>query len=518
MIMKTKLMILWVMIGTLLAACYDDKGNYNYEAMNDITITFNERSYSAVLGEVVKIEPQLSFTIKEDQKALKFEWSSLGKIISRDRNLEFKADTTARDYLMLRVKDTVTNIVYLAQVPLYITSPYGARGWMILSEKDGKSMLSYIREDENENEVYGSITYEYIAHPDVYNLVNNEELGTGPIKMLEHFVSNTSNSQFWIMQKGGNGCIDIDGITYHKDVAMKDMFLDNDLPANFEPINMLDMRWITFVVNQDGKIYTRKKTTDKLFNSGLFLNRPLTFEGEEIDGRNLIIAPAANMDLTVLYDRPIDKSRNRFLAVVDINEQEAGDIRHFDVEDYDRDCLPLDDLGDVEVLHCGYYRTGRWDQGYYAILKDVDGQLYSYDFLVESVDRGDPYAEVTQEELDLGGVVDGVTPVIFNVMPYDVTPYVLIAKGNVLYMYNRKTGASLEEYYTFADEIVSIDSESKDGTRVGVGLKNGHFFVMNFSRDAVNNLVPKVLYHDPEISYGSIVDTRFKVMYGFYWN
>ena len=99
------------------------------------------------------------------------------------------------------------------------------------------------------------------------------------------------------------------------------------------------------------------------------MNRPLTFEGEEIDGRNLIIAPAANMDLTVLYDRPIDKSRNRFLAVVDINEQEAGDIRHFDVEDYDRDCLPLDDLGDVEVLHCGYYRTGRWDQGYYAILK-----------------------------------------------------------------------------------------------------------------------------------------------------
>ena len=60
----------------------------------------------------------------------------------------------------------------------------------------------------------------------MYNLVNNEELGTGPIKMLEHFVSNTSNSQFWIMQKGGNGCIDIDGITYHKDVAMKDMFLD----------------------------------------------------------------------------------------------------------------------------------------------------------------------------------------------------------------------------------------------------------------------------------------------------
>ena len=100
MIMKTKLMILWVMIGTLLAACYDDKGNYNYEAMNDITITFNERSYSAVLGEVVKIEPQLSFTIKEDQKALKFEWSFLGKIISRDRNLEFKADTTARDYMM----------------------------------------------------------------------------------------------------------------------------------------------------------------------------------------------------------------------------------------------------------------------------------------------------------------------------------------------------------------------------------------------------------------------------------
>ncbi|MFR7809646.1 MAG: hypothetical protein ACLU4N_10440 [Butyricimonas faecihominis] len=63
-------------------------------------------------------------------------------------------------------------------------------------------MLSYIREDENENEVDGSITYEYIAHPDVYNLVNNEELGTGPIKCwnilcLTRAIVNSGSCKRW---------------------------------------------------------------------------------------------------------------------------------------------------------------------------------------------------------------------------------------------------------------------------------------------------------------------------------
>lgn len=507
-----------MVVGMLLGACYDDKGNYDYKEMNDVTITFAERSYSAVVGEIVEVKPQLAFAHRDDESVLKFEWSFVGKVISRDRNLEYESDTTAFDYLMLRAKDTVSGVTYLAQVPLNITSAYSARGWMILSEQDGRSTLNYIREDEKENEVDGSVTYEYTAYPNVYEMANGEALGTGPIRMLEHFVENTSRSQFWIMQKGGNGCIDIDGITYHKDVAMKDLFLDGDMPADFEPINMLDMKWVTFVVNKDGKIYTRKKITKELFNSGLFLNRPLTFEDEEIDGRNLIIAPAANMDLTVIYDRPEDKSRNRFLAVVDISEAEAGGVRHFDVDEYDENCLPLDDLGDAEVLHCGYYRTGRWDQGYYTILKDAEEQLYSYDFVVESADRGNPIAEVTQKKIDLSPVVDGTTPVLFNVMPYAVTPYVLIGKGNTLYMYNRKTGKSMEAYKTFTSDIVSIDSESKDGTRVGVGLKDGQFFVLDFSLDAVNKLKDRVLYHDADQYYGSIVDLRFKVMYGFYWN
>lgn len=49
-----------IFLGSLMSSCYEDKGNYDYEQMNDITVEIPLESSDCVLGDVLKIIPELS--------------------------------------------------------------------------------------------------------------------------------------------------------------------------------------------------------------------------------------------------------------------------------------------------------------------------------------------------------------------------------------------------------------------------------------------------------------------------
>lgn len=66
-----------------------------------------------------------------------------------------------------------------------LSSAYAKEAWVVLAKQNGKSVLSYIREtQEDDGSEYGKFTYTDI--PDIYQLVNGEELGTEPVRVLEH--------------------------------------------------------------------------------------------------------------------------------------------------------------------------------------------------------------------------------------------------------------------------------------------------------------------------------------------
>lgn len=46
--MKEKVFILYIGMILLVGGCYDDKGNYDYTDIGDITITGIENSYTAI--------------------------------------------------------------------------------------------------------------------------------------------------------------------------------------------------------------------------------------------------------------------------------------------------------------------------------------------------------------------------------------------------------------------------------------------------------------------------------------
>ena len=75
------------------AACYDDKGNYDYSETNGITIDLGNTQYLAVAGETINIKPVLTFAQDSNETGLEFEWRLGNKVLSNERNLSYYVDT-----------------------------------------------------------------------------------------------------------------------------------------------------------------------------------------------------------------------------------------------------------------------------------------------------------------------------------------------------------------------------------------------------------------------------------------
>ena len=96
--MKIRIVIiaLWA---SLLAACYEDKGNYDLVDYNKITITTvaSETKTTVVLGESVKITPKITWKYPErdtTENAFDYTWIHTwgGDTIAKTRVLEYTPD------------------------------------------------------------------------------------------------------------------------------------------------------------------------------------------------------------------------------------------------------------------------------------------------------------------------------------------------------------------------------------------------------------------------------------------
>ena len=521
--MKIKDIYILCLLGVLFFSCYEDKGNYNYEDVNQLKIQFTDEVINCIMGDTLEIVPIYKFTTDSSHANLTYEWSFLDSVISTERNLNYiLPEKTINEYVYLRVFDHNTNVSYISQVFLQITSLFQAHGWIVLSEKEGKSCLSMIREEIRKDQ-YGSYYYSYDDYLHVFEKMNGYALGTKPVKTLEHYSGEWGAiGQHWIIQQGEGGCIDVSGTTFKKDIRLEETFL-NGLPANFQPVDMIDTRWLTLIVNANGDVYTRKKLTDKLYNSGYFLSDPLEFEGEKVDGRNMVLAPFADFGFTLFYD----KQHNRFLSLISRDEVSAGQIIAPEVyERYYADkphFSRLYNFKNKKILHTGYYDvSGGYDLGFYSILQDTEGNLYTHDFTIYKniYSTSAPVATPVDEiKVDFRHVIDGTSKNVFRVIRYNKAPYILISKNNELWYYDRISKGEIKKYYTFDADICAIDYNIEDGTRVCIALENGKYHIMNFDRNTVNfGDETKRLKYSSSSDFGKIVDLKQKVLRQFGWS
>gem|GEM_PF-1119935 len=142
-----------------LVACYKDKGNYNYQPVNELNFTNIDtaKGYTVFSGEMLKVSPQLKGTQDADGsgKQYSYEWSltlsDKDSVLSTQKNLDVKLLVPPGKYtLQFKVKDLETGIRFHIRTQLLVTTKV-FEGYLVMNEVNGKTrldMLSYYRTED----------------------------------------------------------------------------------------------------------------------------------------------------------------------------------------------------------------------------------------------------------------------------------------------------------------------------------------------------------------------------------
>lgn len=143
----------------LFIACNDDKGNYDYDAINEVLVKLDEEIGIRLQDTVLEIRPELSQSLLQNEENLEFIWlhSIVNTNIENDdkrdtigyeKSIKWKIDPAEKNfkyghYFRFIVKDKATGIDYRYNTTLKIVKPYHG-AWMVLHKQDGVTKLGSV--------------------------------------------------------------------------------------------------------------------------------------------------------------------------------------------------------------------------------------------------------------------------------------------------------------------------------------------------------------------------------------
>ncbi len=516
--MKIRYIFLYFLLTLLSVGCYDDKGNNDYRLLNTIEVEpFGEDSYpSAAFGDTIRYHSVLRFASGTGEgMRLTYEWTFAGKRIGEQPDLFWIVDTVAADNVILRVTDEETGLVYSKHKPLRIESPYKSRGWVILTEKNGKSSLNFIREmivNYVMDELGVSLVLENQVFPDIYKEINGEDLGTGPVAVTEH-LSTVAPGAILVLQEGNPGGVDIDGNTFKRDIYLQETFVNQQLPQDFHPVKATWMHWLDVIENQDGRLFTRLKYTDNLFNSGYFITEPVMAGEDEVRGHLLDCDWKAGY--TLVHDRGTkEKPQNRLAALFDCKSfwgtsyVGRADILPEPDGGWPANFVPLTDMGEHELI---YFR-GRadWSTGYFfMIVKTPDGRYLQQTFGLNRADEKLSYISESLAVTEMPAGFDYENSLLYMLVS---DTYLVLAQGADLYYYNYQSPEDgIKPYWHFGSPVKGIVAAVGGQPQIGCALENGQLVILN-ARAMKNRPENMRLYWQtaPDVNLGEVVSLIYK--------
>ncbi len=154
----------WVLV-FLFTACFDDKGNYDYNDLKDAVIDIPEVTANG--GKISRdgyteltLTPDIKFNMEAKAEEFDFEWSIFSqapkadendkyepkKVIGKEQNLSWIIDVVPGDYyLVLRITHKETKAVTDYKFEFSINT---ITGWIVYDEKDGEGDLHVIRDGD----------------------------------------------------------------------------------------------------------------------------------------------------------------------------------------------------------------------------------------------------------------------------------------------------------------------------------------------------------------------------------
>ena len=141
----------------LFESCYDDKGNYSYRAINEITVKhdfFGDtmlRMYSFV--DTLRVFPAISPRVNHDPDNYEYEWGAVGGdptiggqyTLGKEKDLVYPITLPSQSYsVYFKIQDKSTGITTISSLSLQLSTLF-SRGWLVLGEgDDGRTQLDMV--------------------------------------------------------------------------------------------------------------------------------------------------------------------------------------------------------------------------------------------------------------------------------------------------------------------------------------------------------------------------------------
>lgn len=516
----------------VVIGCYDDRGNYHYKEVNGFTITgFNGNIsdfYICTLEDEIRFTPDIEFE-RFEENDLSYEWFSDDSLISTAKKLVYPAcelknikNKESRSYVKLKVTSNVSGNIQLKGINVDVTAPY-FQGFVILTQQsNGEHELNFLRNVWNGDELTA-----VKMERNVYARQNSgESLGADVVRLRTHFCYDYSYSDNVLVVKSGAPYnLDIMGGFLTRNVYTANYFINNKLPEDFSPVDEFTLCNYSYILNQDGRLYSRKKNNNRDFQSGVYLNEP-----------NKLYGPSGlpvDMEISGVYFSSF--SPNAFAFVYDKKYRRllvaSDDGRVFypftlNAQDGFPDDFPLLYNLKGEILYMGRTSAKR-DTDWVLVYENADGVKLLKLFVGLQIYNGNVIlAKLTDPRIYAFDNSCLHVNSLFT-QPNRSGEALFFSGGennNILYYYDFSTGKT-NEYVSFESSITSLlfeeyydeSSRSAENRTVAVGLESGEVKIVDIRYEAMHesNKDKRVLHTIP-LDNGLIKDIIYKVGFPYY--
>ena len=490
----------------LLASCYKDKGNYAYEDLNKVEIVFEGGGFlNPRAADTLHIEPRLIYrgdTLSAGALAetFSFTWYCNNEEISTGPVLNYAVRdlTGLRPYVKLKAvnkndESTFLEGFYVDAIPAYLT------GWVVLTKKDGRGIISFI----------DPVTFEVTA--DFYTTISGQELGPDAVEVKEHWMAGSGLSNpgnILIVRNDPAGNIELDGIKLGPLYNTNNFFLGNTLPADFRPRGEFYMWDYSMMLDDNGNIYTRKHTNNAFSQSGVYPNKPMFIPGDVKFDKGWTGTYLSGQ--TILYD----KTKGRLFIgsdhglVLPVNYMPGPPLPPG---------ATLINAMDKEMVYVGRLQQGRFTSSYYLVFFDGN-QHFVQKIMV--MDQFYTIQALFMSEHPLGAGTANAESVFCQLPRIDNYLFYSGGSGNkTLYLWEHGPSRS-SEYFTFDSPIRTITASQNQIMGVNthdqlmVGLENGDVYILGILSDQIadpsRRLIKKIV-----LGEGVPVSSMYKMGFGY---
>lgn len=506
-----KIFLLGLGLIGLLQGCYKDKGNYDLIDYNRILTLFAQGSVVVVLGDTLKMKPVIKWKYPErDTTAFDFEWVQMDSVVSRERELAYTPNISGYFNLFLKVIERSTGIVSRYAMQIQSISAFKA-GWVLLTNKGGKSGITYIRRD-TKRDAANQIYYEYKFYPDIYaDMHPGEELGDDPVKLVTKVFPDYTLDEVLVLQ--GNTSTYLSGDNFSKVIRLQSEFPGQTIPGGAKAVGYVDAGTVNFVHTNDGNIYWKRNSQSiGDLHKWMFMDVPVYFEGGGANITHMFENEFENTFFIYTYDE-LNKRFLGLFASNGVGDQLGTKLFLNNDNPPPAGFVDLNNQTGYTLKYCSDYAGGALFMN--IIKNNASGQYLLQNYRLNNYWSSIGVSEHQQEVFAGNGIVTD------NTVYYRIrnSSYLFFGEGSKLYFYDVNT-KKVTLYHDFGGSTIrKITSDANSG-ELGVATTD-KFYICSLKNDVLGNTNPGsvgILYTSPAIDpvtdlawkWGSYFDYIFK--------